>query len=92
MKPVVDFESSGLLWSGDSYSHLKRTRVLMDGGTLVVPSTKYDTDSIDSLGLTDAKSARTPLQDSSTTEEEDGEELPADGATLYRSCVASGLL
>ena len=75
MKLLMCFESSGLLWSGDSYSHLKRTRVLMDGGTLVVPSAKYETDIIDSIGLTDAKSARTPLQESSTTEEEDGEEL-----------------
>ena len=76
--------------TGDTYTHLKRTRHLLEGGTLIVPNDKHVREVLKRLDLENCKPAAAPMIESMKPLPTDGEEpLPAWEASEYRSLTST---
>ena len=73
----------------NDYEHLKRRRLRMKDGTLVVPGTRYVADVVEILGLETANTATTPTNANDKEEPNDKDFLDEERTRLYRGCVGS---
>ena len=76
--------------TGDSYTHLKRTRHLLEGGTLIVPNDKHVREVLKRLDLENCKPAAAPMIESMKPSPTDSDEpLPEWEASEYRSLTST---
>ena len=73
---------------GEKWTHLKRTREVMDGGIFLTPRGKYISDLLKMLGLEECNPAPTPYL---CSEVKEGNKLSGESLRIYRAGVGIAL-
>ena len=73
---------------GEKWTHLKRTREIMDGGIFLTPRGKYISDLLKMLGLEECNPAPTPYL---CSEVKEGNKLSGESLRIYRAGVGIAL-
>ena len=73
---------------GEKFTHLKRTRETHEDGIFLTPRSKYITDLLNMLGLSECNEAPTPYMH---TEVKDGKKLTGEQVKLFRAGVGLAL-
>ena len=89
LRDEMRLKFSEILYPGMRYSHLKASRLVTSQGTLVVASSRYITDILETMGMQKCSGAPTPITTvRSGNPEADGQLLEAEEHRIFRRVVS----
>ena len=88
LKDEIRLKFSEIVYPGMRYSHLKASRLVTSQGTLIVASSRYITDILETMGMQKCSGAPTPITSvRSGDPEADGQLLEAEEHRIFRRVV-----